>query len=66
MGISYEKGSNLRVSVGESLLELTFGLDTRILHVLEVLAHVLHLILQIGQVLVLSCSALNHLSLFSV
>ena len=51
----------LRVGVGEALFELALGLDTSILHVLKVLAHVLHLILQIGQVAIFTLFALNHL-----
>ena len=54
---------DLRIGVGESLLELALGLDARILHVFEVLAHILHLVLQVGQVGVLPCGALNHLPL---
>lgn len=50
----------LRVSVGESLLKLSFRLDTGILHVLEVLTHILHLILEIGQVAIFSLGTLNH------
>ena len=52
----------LRVGVGEALFELALGLDTSILHVLKVLAHVLHLVLQVVQIWVLSCLFLNHLS----
>ena len=60
------QGSNLRVSVGESLLELALRLDASILHVFEVLAHVFHLVLQVGQIGVLPRCALNHLSFFFV
>lgn len=52
----------LRVGVCESLFKLAFGLDPGILHVLEVLAHVLHLILQLMKVLVLSLLLLYHYS----
>ena len=55
----------LRVGVGEPLLKLSFGLDTGILHVLEVLAHVLHLVLKVTQIRVVSLLTLNHLCSFS-
>ena len=50
----------LRVCVGESLLKLTFRLDTRIFHVFEVIAHVLHLVLELAEVLVFTSLGFNH------
>ena len=52
--------SNLRVSILETLFKLAFGLDSSILHVLEVLAHILHLVLERGQVLVFPFRCFNH------
>ena len=51
---------SLRVSVLEALLKLAFGLDSSILHVLEVLAHILHLVLELSQVLIFTFSRFNH------
>ena len=55
----------LRVCVGEALLELAFGLDSGILHVFEVLAHILHLVLERGQVLVFTFRCFNHDCIFN-
>ena len=52
--------SDLRVSVSESLFELSLRLDPGVFHVFEVLAHILHLVLQIGQVGVITGLSLNH------
>jgi hypothetical protein len=54
---------DLRVRVDESLVELSFGLNASILHVFEVLAHVLHLVAKVGQVGVLSLLCFNHFDL---
>ena len=54
----------LRVCVGEALLELAFGLDSGILHVFEVLAHILHLVLELAQVFVFTSFRFNHFSFF--
>lgn len=51
----------LLVSVGEALFELPLGLDTGILHVLEVLRHVLHLVLELLQVFILATFLLDHI-----
>jgi hypothetical protein len=51
----------LRVGVRETLLQLAFGLDTRILHVLEVLRHILHLVLELLKVLIFTTFLLNHI-----
>ena len=51
----------LRVCVGESLLKLAFGLNSGILHVFKVLAHILHLVLQVVQIRILPRLLLNHL-----
>ena len=51
----------LRVCVGESLLKLAFGLNSGILHVFEVLAHILHLVLEVVQIRILPRLLLNHL-----
>ena len=50
----------LRICVGESLLKLTLALDTSILHVLKVLGHVFHLVLEQVQILVLLLPCFNH------
>ena len=52
----------LRVGIGESLLELAFGLDSGILHVLEILRHVLHLVLQASQIRIFFLLSLDHFS----
>ena len=52
---------DLRVGVGESLLKLALRLDTSVFHVLEVLGHVLHLVLEVSQIVVVSSLSLNHL-----
>ena len=59
MKLSIE-GADLRVGVGESLLKLPLGLDTSILHILEVLTHIFHLVLELLEVLVLSLLLLYH------
>ena len=59
--VSTVKKAYLRVGVGESLLKLSFGLDTGIFHVLEVLRHVFHLVFEAGQIVVLPSLTLNHL-----
>jgi hypothetical protein len=51
---------DLRVSVGEALLELALGLDTSIFHIFEVLCHVLHLVFEKVQVLIFSFLSLDH------
>lgn len=51
----------LLVSVGKALFELPLGLDTGVLHVLEVLRHVLHLILELLQVFILATFLLDHI-----
>ena len=50
----------LRVCVGEALLKLAFGLDSGILHVFEVLAHILHLVLEMTQVFIFTFLRFNH------
>ena len=50
----------LRVSVGKSLFKLAFRLDSGILHVLKVLAHILHLVLELAQVFILPFFRFNH------
>ena len=57
--------SNLRVSVGEALLELALRLDPSILHVFEVLRHVLHLVLEVVKVAILPGRLFNHFSSLS-
>ena len=54
----------LRVCVGEALLKLAFGLDSGILHVFEVLAHILHLVLELAQVFIFTSFRFNHCCLF--
>ena len=66
MASDHWRDPDLRIGVGESLLELALRLDASILHVFEVLAHVFHLVLQVGQIGVLPRCALNHLSFFFV
>ena len=56
----------LRVSVGESLLKLAFGLDTSIFHILKVLRHVLHLVFQIRQISILTGCPFDHFYFFLI
>lgn len=58
--VRHADGRYLRVCVGESLFELAFGLDSGIFHVLEVLTHILHLVLELGQVRVIPRRLLYH------
>lgn len=51
----------LLVCVGEALFELPLGLDTCVLHVLEVLRHVLHLVLELLKVFILATFLLYHI-----
>ena len=51
---------DLRISVGESLLKLALALDTSVFHVLKVLRHVFHLVLEQVQILVLLLPCFNH------
>ena len=55
-------GRYLRVGIGEPLLKLAFGLDSCIFHVLEILGHVLHLVLQTSQIWVFFLFSLDHFS----
>ena len=54
----------LRVCVGEALFQLAFGLDSGILHVFKVLAHILHLVLELAQVVIFTSFRFNHCCLF--
>ena len=51
---------HLRVGVLESLLKLALRLDPSIFHIFEVIAHVLHLVLELAKVLVFSSLGFNH------
>ena len=50
----------LREHVGESLLQLPFRLNTCVLHVFEVLAHVFHLGLELTHIFILPPFVFNH------
>jgi len=51
---------DLRVCVDKALLELTFGLDSGILHIFKVLGHILHLVAQVGKVWVFLFLGFDH------
>ena len=57
---------SLRVCVGEALFKLAFRLDPGIFHVFEVLAHVLHLVLEVTQVFIFTLFGFNHIVLLIV
>ena len=51
---------DLGIAVDEALLQLPLRLDSGVFHVFEVLRHVLHLILELGKVLIVSFLSFYH------